>query len=234
MGGASLEDTDESESDNAEADGVAMLARLTRSDWRRSGTRLGPLPGGSTSARMTALDPAVTRKIVCSQPALDDERFSSWARELDAAGAQVRVASGWVPDLAISDSRAAVISADPDDPYAKPARIEHPLVVSILILIFDQAWNASVPLEAAVTIDRTNPAAAEPARKPATGSRELAAAQRELLKLLADGATDESVARHLGISLRTARRHVAALMTNLAATSRFQAGAEAAKRGWLS
>jgi DNA-binding CsgD family transcriptional regulator len=188
----------------------------------------------STSVLLTAPDPAVTRKIVCSRPASDDERLSSWAQELNAAGVQVRVTSGWVPDMAISDYQAAVISADPADPWTRPARIEDPLVISVLILIFDQVWNASVPLAAALLSPAAAPPAPEPARKAANGPPELVAAQRDLLRLLADGATDESAARHLGISLRTARRHMAALMTSLAATSRFQAGAEAAKRGWLS
>ena len=43
----------------------------------------------------------------------------------------------------------------------------------------------------------------------------------------------EQVARTLGLSLRTVRRRVAALMTELGADSRFQAGVEAARRGWL-
>ena len=37
----------------------------------------------------------------------------------------------------------------------------------------------------------------------------------------------------LGLSLRTVRRRVADLMTELGADSRFQAGVEAARRGWL-
>ncbi|GAA1775507.1 hypothetical protein GCM10009795_021860 [Nocardioides hankookensis] len=54
-----------------------------------------------------------------------------------------------------------------------------------------------------------------------------------LLEQLAAGAHDEQIARKLGISLRTVRRRVAALMSELGADSRFQAGVEAARRGWL-
>lgn len=57
--------------------------------------------------------------------------------------------------------------------------------------------------------------------------------RRFLLEQLAEGAHDEQIARKLGISLRTVRRRVAALMTELGADSRFQAGVEAARRGWL-
>lgn len=57
--------------------------------------------------------------------------------------------------------------------------------------------------------------------------------RRFLLEQLATGAHDEQIARKLGISLRTVRRRVSALMAELGADSRFQAGVEAARRGWL-
>jgi DNA-binding CsgD family transcriptional regulator len=57
--------------------------------------------------------------------------------------------------------------------------------------------------------------------------------RRFLLQQLAQGADDEQIARNLGISLRTVRRRVADLMAELGADSRFQAGVEAARRGWL-
>ena len=57
--------------------------------------------------------------------------------------------------------------------------------------------------------------------------------RRFLLQQLADGAHDEQIARKLGISLRTVRRRVADLMSELGADSRFQAGVEAARRGWI-
>jgi DNA-binding NarL/FixJ family response regulator len=61
----------------------------------------------------------------------------------------------------------------------------------------------------------------------------LTTAERELLRLLAAGATHEAVAHRLDIPLRTTRRRIAALMKQLGAVSPFQAGAEAARRGWL-
>ena len=51
--------------------------------------------------------------------------------------------------------------------------------------------------------------------------------QRHHLEIL------KQIARTLGISLRTTRRRVAALMAELGADSRFQAGVEAVRRGWL-
>lgn len=70
-------------------------------------------------------------------------------------------------------------------------------------------------------------AIAPPGSEPA-----LTTLEKSLLRYLILGLTDETTARRLGISVRTARRQVAVLMTKLGASSRFQAGYEAARRGW--
>ena len=57
--------------------------------------------------------------------------------------------------------------------------------------------------------------------------------RRFLLQELAAGAKDEQIARTLGLSLRTVRRRVADLLTELGVDNRFQAGVEAVRRGWL-
>jgi DNA-binding CsgD family transcriptional regulator len=85
-------------------------------------------------------------------------------------------------------------------------------VVELATLYFERLWAGSAPLD-------------EPA---APGE-----ARRFLLEQLAAGAQDEQIARRLGLSLRTVRRRVAEVMTELGAGSRFQAGVEAARRGWL-
>jgi len=56
---------------------------------------------------------------------------------------------------------------------------------------------------------------------------------RALLQMLAQGCTDESAAKRLGLSLRTVRRMTAVLLGRLGARSRFQAGVRAAQQGWL-
>jgi DNA-binding CsgD family transcriptional regulator len=54
-----------------------------------------------------------------------------------------------------------------------------------------------------------------------------------ILELLASGMKDEVIARRMGMSERSFRRHVAAIMQELAAESRFQAGVRAASTGLL-
>jgi DNA-binding NarL/FixJ family response regulator len=76
-------------------------------------------------------------------------------------------------------------------------------------------------------------ALAVPGIEVAEGSTEGASGRRLLLDQLAAGAKDEQIARTLGMSLRTVRRRVAQLLDELGAESRFQAGVEAVRRGWL-
>ncbi|SCD54243.1 regulatory protein, luxR family, partial [Streptomyces sp. di50b] len=57
--------------------------------------------------------------------------------------------------------------------------------------------------------------------------------EHKLLQLLATGLTDEAVARTLGIGVRTERRMTAELMERLGASSRFEAGVQAARRQWI-
>jgi DNA-binding CsgD family transcriptional regulator len=85
-------------------------------------------------------------------------------------------------------------------------------LVEALTLWFEEIWARASPLP------------------------DLAAAhdqRRFLLELMAGGAQDEQIARRLGISLRTVRRRVAEVLGELGAESRFQAGVEAARRGWI-
>ena len=86
--------------------------------------------------------------------------------------------------------------------------------VEAMTLWFESLWEKASPLTS-------------------TSSRGAGDMRGFLLQQLAAGAQDEQIARRLGVSLRTVRRRVADLMSELGAESRFQAGVEAAKRGWI-
>jgi DNA-binding CsgD family transcriptional regulator len=88
-------------------------------------------------------------------------------------------------------------------------------LVEALSLMFDMTWERAAPVP---ELDLGEP-------RPDL--------RRFLLQQLAAGAKDEQIARTLGISLRTVRRRVASLLIELGVDSRFQAGVEAVRRGWL-
>jgi len=137
---------------------------------------------------------------------------------LATCGVQARTVPSLPPVLMICDQHAALILREPANPGMGAVCVREPAVAATLAVLFASAWDTATPLTGA-------PLPEEP-----TG---LSAGGRLLLALLADGLTDDATARRLGVSVRTIRRQVAALMILLGASSRFQAGHKAAQRGWL-
>jgi DNA-binding CsgD family transcriptional regulator len=60
---------------------------------------------------------------------------------------------------------------------------------------------------------------------------ELTPRERDVLMLMAEGASNKTIARQLGISVHTAKFHVSSLLEKLDATGRTDAVAHAARRG---
>jgi DNA-binding CsgD family transcriptional regulator/sugar-specific transcriptional regulator TrmB len=142
-------------------------------------------------------------------------RYMSWLTEL---GGECRTAATLPLRMLICDRETALLPLDPDNSKAGALAVRDPATLVALCALFESYWETARPFGAAA------------APRPAV---DLTESEREVLRLLAGGAKDESVARALGVSVRTARRLVAELMVRLEATSRFQAGANAAKAGWL-
>jgi DNA-binding CsgD family transcriptional regulator len=129
---------------------------------------------------------------------------------LAAAGAGIRTVAAVPTDLTVIDHSVALL---PRDRCAGDvAMVRLPGVVDAVVALFDRLWDAAVPL---------------------VEDDELGGRERELLALLSGGCTDESAAARLGVSVRTVRRMMSAIMVRLGARSRFQAGLRAADRGLL-
>jgi DNA-binding CsgD family transcriptional regulator len=58
--------------------------------------------------------------------------------------------------------------------------------------------------------------------------------ERDVLALMAEGASNKNIARQLGISVNTAKFHVRSLLDKLDATGRTDAVAHAARRGVIN
>ena len=65
--------------------------------------------------------------------------------------------------------------------------------------------------------------------RPRTGQP---STERDVLRLLAQGHTDEAVAARLGLSVRTVRRVVKDMLDRTGARSRFELGVRASAQGW--
>jgi DNA-binding CsgD family transcriptional regulator len=85
---------------------------------------------------------------------------------------------------------------------------------------------AGQPANAAI-VSRSAPAANDSAG-------ELTPRERDVLALMAEGASNKAIARQLGISVHTAKFHVGSILDKLDATGRTDAVAHAARRGVIN
>lgn len=163
-------------------------------------------------------------------------------RDLLSNGAEFRTYPTLPLSFALIDRSTALFGAPPhplaDDAHRRRMIVmQSPLVNEVLRSVFDHYWFQSSPF-----ITETSKNAADQERKPvvmhnAASIRSAAqpdnAQQTTLLRMLAGGMTDQAISRRLGVHERTVRRKVAEITANLQASSRFQAGVNAAKAGWL-
>lgn len=132
-------------------------------------------------------------------------RRLSWLSE---QGDQVRTSHGVPTWLVVFDRAIAFLPAAHSGAEQGVAVVRHPSVVEPLCAMFEMLWDSAQPF---VT--------------DAPGAHHMGDVLRlDILRLLAAGMKDEVVARRLRLSVRTCRRHIAEVMRQLGAESRFQAG----------
>ncbi|WP_067833410.1 LuxR C-terminal-related transcriptional regulator [Nocardia lijiangensis] len=146
----------------------------------------------------------------------DAERLRH-ALSTNASGAQARTLPEPPFKLIIADDERAnlVLHADERRPDPMGLRFTGSPALRLLVRTFDVLWSLAAPIS-------VNPAADE-----------LDERDKAILTLMGLGATDDTIARRLGMSRRTVVRRTARLLERLGASTRFQAGVQATRRGWL-
>jgi DNA-binding CsgD family transcriptional regulator len=140
-----------------------------------------------------------------------------YAQTVVSNGAEIRTVSMVPRRMIIFDNEIAFIPQE-GGPENGAALIRDAAVVDYLIALFDLLWAVGRPFP----------------DDSADGEDQIRGDVRQIIvQLLSTGVKDEVIARRLGLSVRTCRRHIAALMEELGAESRFQAGFIAHQRGLL-
>jgi sugar-specific transcriptional regulator TrmB/DNA-binding CsgD family transcriptional regulator len=165
----------------------------------------------------------VRYRVIYDASLLDDPVELEHIRKHAGAGEESAVLKELPMKLAISDRRMALVPLIFNDPNVdESAVVIHPsMMLEALATLFEMLWERAVRFRP--TLESVSDA----------GAMSVSALDQRLLELLATGLKDEAIARHLGIALRTVRRRVHKLIQELGANSRFQAGIEASKRGWI-
>jgi DNA-binding CsgD family transcriptional regulator len=209
---------------------VRTLWRLL-TDWsRRVATEvcIAHPGGGMTEAglvRSLERDVAVLRRGVRIRTVLQHSvRHHAPTRQyvttVSPLGAQIRTVPAVPRRLILFDRDIAVVPLEGGRPESGAAVVREPAMIDYLFSTFELLWTLGRPF------------ATENSEHPYSdvGRDELS---RAILGYLAAGAKDDAIAHRLGLSVRTCRRHIAALMEHLGANSRFEAGILAQRRGLL-
>ncbi|UQA90596.1 helix-turn-helix transcriptional regulator [Streptomyces halobius] len=146
-----------------------------------------------------------------------EQAWQPWL-QLPHKRVDARMNEGELRRLLVVDGAVALVQAPTDAPDGQLTVVNDAAAVRVLELHFAAAWSRGRGIADHL---RFSP-------------RMRTDMTRGILELLRDGNTDETAARKMNVSLRTYRRHVAEIMRELDATSRFEAGARAVELGILA
>ena len=169
----------------------------------------------SRPINMRLLRRGVRLRMIMSAAILQDEATLTYMRELTSYGAEVRVSHQPVEKVIIVDRSAALTPIDPARTALGALLVREPGLVTTLVALYERMWEAAEELPS------------EEAHLPSD-------TEREILRMLKEADKDETAARHLGMSVRTYRKHLSALMQRLGATNRVEAALIAHAKGWLN
>ena len=194
---------------------LQLMLRTSRGDmlWLRPDA--WAMPRESLVSEMLAEAMATGRRSRAIYPARALTEAPDALRVRAGLGEQVRILSEVPTRLFIFGDTHAVIPEPIGFTDEPRVHVRQRSIVAALTMWFESLWDRAAPM---------------PEHDAGRVSRD---GRQFLLEQLMAGATDEVIARKLGIGLRTVRRRIAALMTELGVDTRFQAGVEAVRRGWL-
>lgn len=163
------------------------------------------------------LERGVTMRTVYLDSVRNDPPSVAYAYWLRTLGGEVRTVPTLPLRMIVIDRSTALIPISPGDSSAGAAVLTGPSAVSAMCVLFDQIWRSAQPLGLPTVRDDNG----------------LSPVEGELLRMLANGDTDEHIARSMAVSTRTVGRLTSDLMHRLGTRSRFQMGVRAAELGWL-
>lgn len=170
----------------------------------------------------------VALRVVHQSTALSHPRSTEYLHRIEQLGGQVRLRGDLPFRLILIDGESAVCCLQWPDGLEETLLLQGRRMLGLLSRLFETIWVDSVPL-GIVAEDRL-PAidAAHAGPTPALTSQHQA-----IVRYLADGVTDQAIARALGITARTVTRRINEIYEVLGVRSRFQAGAAARRVGLI-
>jgi DNA-binding CsgD family transcriptional regulator len=171
----------------------------------------------SRPLNLAALARGVQLRCVYQDAYRNDPATAAYAQWLTEHGGSVRTVPALPMQLVVVDRSVALLPVSPVESRLGAIEVRSPGVLAAICALFEQVWSTAIPFGESTPRNKQG----------------LSPQETEILRLMAAGHTDDSVARKLDLSVRTVRRTIADLHDRLAASSRFQAGVNAVRQGWL-
>ncbi|HET9139787.1 helix-turn-helix transcriptional regulator [Actinophytocola sp.] len=171
-----------------------------------------PDPRSARPLPAEVLERGVRFRNIYSRAALELAGAADMLRIAQQAGWQCRVHPRLPMKLVLVDERAALLPLGPTG-MEGALLVRAPVITAALRSYFELLWTRSTSIDGSPV--------------------KLAPEQDQVLRLVLTGMTDAAIARHLGISERTVRRHVGALLAELGTTNRVALAVAAVREGWV-
>ncbi|MGW2640789.1 LuxR C-terminal-related transcriptional regulator [Streptomyces sp. NPDC001348] len=178
-------------------------------------------PGGARpgevlqAARKSALgmrERGIALRTIYQHTARGDLATRAYVRDVTAVGAEFRTADQLIDRILIYDQETVFLpkreEGGPAGAINGAIVVREPTLVAFVCSVFEHLWDGATPF------------VPDTSRAPSVADD----LKQSILRLMAKGYKDEMVARRLGMSVRTCRRHISEITEELEATSRFQAG----------
>ncbi|MFJ6016534.1 response regulator transcription factor [Streptomyces sp. NPDC092952] len=190
--------------------GEVLLARPGTGWWaetiqRHAGSAVGVLQRRDVDVR-----------VIHHHAARFDPVIRKFVAALAEGGGAARSLAGPFEGVIVLDRRTAIV---PLEEAHLAVVVQQPGLVRFMVEVFDRTWRVAKEFEGQCRTTEVSTLVSD--------------VQGAIIQLLAEGKTDEVIARRIGVSVRTCRNHIAKIYQELGARSRFQLGVMIAKSGLL-
>ena len=192
---------------------LCMSAQHDVSNLETAHFRRPPDPRSAKLPPAEVLARGVRFRNIYARPVLDLAGADEMLRRSAEGGWDLRVLPSLPMKLVLVDDRAALLPLDPTGVQGA-VLVRAPVIVAALRMFFEMLWSRAMPLDGAE-------------------SAKLSPVQGSSLRLMVAGLTDTAIGRQLGISQRTVRRHISAVLELMGVDNRITAAAVAVREGWI-
>ncbi|MEB8340239.1 helix-turn-helix transcriptional regulator [Streptomyces endophyticus] len=194
----------------SECTGEVLLARPGTQWWAGATQRCAEAAVGVLQRRN------VDVRVIHHHATRFDPAIRRFVATLADGGGAARTLAGPFEGVIILDRRTAIVPLEEEH---LAVVVQQPGLVRFMVEVFERTWRVAKEFEGQCRTTEVSTLVSD--------------VQSAIIQLLAEGKTDEVIARRIGVSVRTCRNHIAKIYQELGARSRFQLGVMIAKSGLL-